>query len=177
MAKFDKLQIGEILSETHYYEVVKIAGNQTQLVNEDGQNIVVDSNYINNSVASATQFDKEEKVTRTEMVKIFKENARVAMTVMFNKQLEPKTVTESIAKIYDELGIGLTKEDFTKKVKAVVNLKGEERVMIGRHYGQRDDNGRFTFVDMQVKSGSQDRLVDPRTLNYVIVNNVKYIIK
>ena len=62
-------------------------------------------------------------------------------------------------------------------------LEGEERVMIGRHYGASDDFGRVHFVDMEVvKDASKDydtrmRLVDPRTLQHLIVNNVKYNLK
>jgi len=32
-------------------------------------------------------------------------------------------------------------------------------------------------VDMEVTSGHNQRQVDPRTIQFVIVNNVKYILK
>lgn len=177
MANFKKLVVGESLSETQFYKVEKIAGNQVQLVNENGDQIVVNDDYVNKALASASQFESTEKVTKTRLAEIFFENSRVAMTVMFNKQVDPKKVSENVSSIYDQLGIGMTKQDFEKKIKAVMNIKGDERVMVGRHYGGIDVNGRVSFVDMNVTSGINTRLVDPRTLNYIIVNNVKYQVK
>ena len=55
--------------------------------------------------------------------------------------------------------------------------------MVGRHYGAVDEFGRIHFVDMEIErdiTKSYDnrmRLVDPRTIKYLIVNNVKYILK
>lgn len=177
MAQFKKLVKGEVLSESQYYKVEKIAGNKVQLVNAEGKNIVVNDEYVNNSLSSAQQFEETKKVTKTELAEIFLQNSRVAMTVMFNKKLDSSKVTASISAIYDKLSLGMTQAAFTKQVKAVVNLKGDERVMVGRHYGNPDVNGRVSFVDMNIDSGNPNRLVDPRTINYIIVNNVKYIIK
>ena len=177
MTKFSKLQKGEVLSETQFYKVSKIAGNQVQLINGNGDSIVVNDGYVNSSLSSATQFDETKKVTKTELAEIFISKARVAMTVMFNKKVEPKQVSESVSNIYDDLNLGLTKKDFENKVKAVMNLKGEERIMTGRHYGTVDVNGRVSFVDMNIESGNPNRLVDPRTINYLIVDNVKYEVK
>lgn len=177
MSKFKNLQVGEVLSESQYYKVEKVQGNKVQLATEEGSSIVVDSGYVDKMLQSATQFETTEKITRTEMAELFVSNSRIAMTVMFNKQLAPKAVTDAISGIYSQLGLGMTQADFTKRVKGVVNLKGDERVMTGRHYGGVDVNGRVSFVDMNVQSGNPNRLVDPRTINYLIVNNVKYLIK
>lgn len=177
MSEFKKLVEGEILSESQYYKVEKIAGNKVQLVNGDGNRVVVDNEYVNNSLSSASQHVETKKVTKTELAEVFLQNSRVAMTVMFNKKLDNAKVTDNISTIYSKLSFGMTQADFTKQVKAVVNLKGDERVMVGRHYGNPDVNGRVSFVDMNVDKGNPNRLVDPRTINYLIVNNVKYLIK
>lgn len=177
MSEFKKLVVGEVLSESQYYKVEKIVGSKVQLINGEGNRVVVDNNYVNQSLSSASQFTETKKVTKTELAEIFLQHSRVAMTVMFNKKLDNKKVTESISTIYSKLGIGMTQADFTKQVKAVINLKGDERVMVGRHYGNPDVNGRVSFVDMNIESGNPNRLVDPRTINYLIVNNVKYLIK
>ena len=180
---FKQLTKGEVLSESQYYTVEKIAGNRVQLVNDHGENIVVDENYVNNCLSSASQFSETKKVTKTELAEIVVSNARQSMTVCYNKQVQQKDVLAEISNIYGELGIGMTQKDFDKKIKAALNLKGEERVMVGRHYGNVDVNGRIQFIDMNIKrDGSKDydtrqRLVDPRTVNYVIVGNVKYELK
>jgi len=177
MSKFSKLKVGEVLSETQYYVVEKIQGNQAQLLNDNGDSIVLNNGYIDNLLSSASQYETVEKVTRTQLVEKFLESARVAMTVMFHKKVDPKQVTTNVASIYGELNMGMTEAQFQKKVKGVLNLKGEERVMVGRHYGSVDNNGRVSFVDMNIKTGNPNRLVDPRTLDYLIVNNIKYEVK
>lgn len=177
MSKFKNLKVGEVLSETQYYKVEKIKGNQAQLLTANGDSIVLNDEYINNLLSSATQYDEVKKVTRTELAETFLANARVAMTVMFHKKVDPKQVSESVSSIYGELNLGMTEASFQKKVKAVLDLKGEERIMVGRHYGSVDVNGRVSFVDMNIDSGNPNRLVDPRTIDYLIVGGIKYELK
>lgn len=183
MSKFQNLKVGDVLSETQYYEVVKTDGNRVQLLNDEGENIVVNDQYVDHSLASSDQFDETKKVTKTELAEIFLGAGRTAMTVQYNKQVDPKDVQVGITGIYDNIGMGMTKEAFGKEVKKALNLKGEERIMVGRHYGTKDVNGRVHFIDMKAerKAGktydTRQRLVDPRTINYVIVGNVKYQVK
>ena len=177
MSKFSNLKVGDVLSETQYYKVEKIQGNRAQLQNDNGESIVLNDGYIDNLLSSANQFDKVEKITRTALAEKFLEFSRVAMTVMFHKKVDPKEVTQSVSSIYGELNMGMTEAQFQKKVKNVLNLKGEERVMVGRHYGNVDVNGRVTFVDMNVTTGNPNRLVDPRTIDYLIVDGTKYEVK
>jgi hypothetical protein len=78
-----------------------------------------------------------------------------------------------------------TPKELSGKLKKAVKkaLEGEERVLVGRLLGTKDDFGRFHVIDMDIaedKSKSYDvrqRLVDPRTLNWLIVKNVKYEVK
>lgn len=181
--EFSKLKSGEVLSESQYYKVVKTQGDKVQLVNDEGSNIVVNKDYVENCLSSASQYSSEEKVTKTKLAEILTSNARQAMTVCFNKQVKPEDVQKKLSALYKDFGLGLTQEDYDKKVKAALNLVGEERVMVGRHYGSPDVNGRINFVDMTLERDSSKtydtrlRLVDPRTINYIIVNNVKYKLK
>lgn len=77
----------------------------------------------------------------------------------------------------------MSESDFKKAVNAAIEFKGEERTMKGRHYGATDPGGRYHFVDMEQENDSskdydtRNRLVDPRTLNWLIVNGVKYQVK
>lgn len=181
---FKNLKIGEVLSETQFYKVEKVVGNKVQLKTDDGQSIVVDSVYVDNLLDSASQFDKVEKITRTELTEKFLASTRIAMTVNFNKQVKPADVKAAIVDLYPNKGGKLMSEsDFKKAVAKAIDLKGEERTMIGRHYGVQDSNGRVSFVDMEVTKGTNPahdarlRLVDPRTLNWAIVNKVKYEVK
>jgi hypothetical protein len=49
--------------------------------------------------------------------------------------------------------------------------------MVGRHHGHKDEFGRLQFTDMEVTSGHNLRLVDPRTVEEAIIANVKYVVK
>lgn len=174
---------GDILSETQFYTVADARNGRLTLKTDSGDTVTVDDNYAQTLLSSANHFDATTKVTRTELTDIFLNHSRVAMTVNFNKQVKPEDVVDNIAGLYPKLSMGMTEDDFKKKVKQQLSLKGEERTMVGRHYGGQDVNGRVNFVDMELeKDSSKDyetrlRLVDPRTLNYVIVAGVKYVVK
>lgn len=175
MAKFNKLKAGEILSESTYYKVVKVAGNKVQLVTDAGVNIVVDDQLVEKGLKSGDQYETEEKKTRTELSEILFANPNVAMSLSYNKKVDPKTVLAEIMNAHQNTA----PKDIEKAFKKAINtaIEGEERLMRGRHYGSVDNNGRLNFVDMDVTSGNPNRLVDPRTLNFIIVNGVKYVQK
>jgi len=109
------------------------------------------------------------------------------MTVNFNKQVKaPDVVKRIVEELYANKGGKIISEaEFTRRAKSIVNdaLIGENRTMIGRHYGEMTDLGRVQFVDMeQSRDTSKDydnrlRQVDPRTLQCLVVRNVKYILK
>ena len=51
--------------------------------------------------------------------------------------------------------------------------------MKGRHHGHVDELGRVHFVDMEIKGpiASKMRQVDPRTIQFLIIDKVKYSLK
>ena len=181
MSKFKNLKVLEVLSETQYYSVVKIKGDKVQLSTDNGENIVVDAKYVDSFLSSAAQFTKEEKITRTELAAVVMSHPRTAMTVCYNKQVKEADVVKEIEETY----ISSTPKEFSTKLKKAIKqaMNGVERVMVGRHYAGVDAGGRIQFIDMaEKKDPSKDydtriRLVDPRTLQYAIVGDVKYIVK
>jgi len=179
-----KLEQGEVLSESQFYKVVKVKGDKVQLETDTGENIIVTSQYVENFLSSAKQHSSVVKLNRTELTDKFLSCPRVAMTVNFHKQAKPTDIKKAIVELYPNKGGKLMSEaEFAKKVSKAVNLKGEERTMTGRHYGGQDINGRVSFIDMEKEKGSKSdydarkRLVDPRTLNWLIVGGVKYEVK
>lgn len=175
MTKFSKLKTGEKLSETQFYTVVKIKGNQVQLENARKEPIVVDKGYVETCLTSGEQFTTETKVNKTDLTKLFLENANVVFTVSFNKQVKAVDVVKEIKDAYDKS----TPSEFETKLKKAVNkgLEGEERVLTGYHNGTQDEFGRVSAVDMNITEGHNVRLVDPRNLNYLILKGTKYIVK
>lgn len=178
---FKALKVNDKLSETSYYSVVKIAGEKVQLKNGLGQDIVVDKGYVENCLISGEQFDKEEKITKTELAKLFIENPNVVCTISFNKQVKATDVTKEILDAYSES----TPKQLEATIKKVVNkaLNGEERVLVGYHTGVQDDFGRVSAVDMNIEKDPKKeyntalRLVDPRGINWLTLRGTKYTVK
>lgn len=181
MEKFKNLKNGEVLSETQYYKVVKKSGNKVQLVNDLGENIVVDNNYVNTCLTSAAQFEKEEKISKTEAAAMFIANPYTAIMANFNKQVKEADVVKEIMTVYEDSTPKTMGEAVKKAVRRA--LHGEERTIVGRHTGNQDEFGRVNFTDMELeKDPTKDydtrlRLVDPRTLNWFILRNTKYLVK
>jgi len=168
------------------YGVITNNGGGCKIVNEDGRGWTITNPIVEDEFYIHNQFKTELKITRTEMAEIFISNARMIMTVNYNKQIKEKDIADGFAEIYPNTGgIILSKANYVKKVKQLtkIALKGEERTMMGRHESKIDDFGRVSFIDMEVeRDTSKDydtrhRLVDPRTLNWLIVGNIKFTIK
>jgi len=85
MAKFNELKAGDILGESQYYTVEKIAGERVQLKTPTGS-VVVDKGYVETYLDSANQFTSESDATKTQLADIFINNPRIVMTVAFFKQ-------------------------------------------------------------------------------------------
>lgn len=186
MTDFKKLKVGSKLSETQYYKVEKVVGNQVQLRNDFDEPVVVDNNYVEKCLTSADQFEQERTMSRTDVANLFIASTNVALTVNYNKQVNEKDVKDQLVSLYPNKGGKILSEaDYKKAISKVISsaLSGEERIMVGRHYGNQDEFGRVRFIDMeksQDKSLDYDnrqRLVDPRTINWLILKGVKYVVK
>lgn len=168
---------GQIYSETQFYTVSQVGVNMVTLNTDNNSPISVSQSYIKNLMDSADEVKETKKVTRTELAEGFKNATNVAVTVCYNKAVKEADIKKSL----DSLK-GLDGSAFTKaknKLAKTITL-GEERIMIGRHYGKLNDFGRIEFIDMEVerKDGKYDnRQVDPRTINWYICRGVKYIQK
>lgn len=179
--EFKSLKSGNKLSETQYYSVVKVSGTKIQLKNGLGQDIVVDKDYVENCLVSADQFTEEVKITKTDMAKLFLENPNVAFTISFNKQVKAEDVAKEIMGAYEDSTPKTMETAIKKAVKTALN--GVERVLVGYHNGIQDDLGRVSAVDMNIeKDPTKDynsalRLVDPRTINYLVLRGKKYVVK
>lgn len=184
MAKFKDLKVGEKLSETQFYSVVKIAGDKVQIKNDANEDIVVDKNYVENCLTSASQFETEESISRTEAAAKFIASAGVAITVNFNTQVKEKDAIDQLSAIYPNKGGKMASEaDYKAKVKDIISsvITGKERTMVGRHYGSVNEFGRVSFIDMEIAKDetkpdydSRTRQVDPRTINWMIIRGIKY---
>jgi len=140
-----------------------------------------DKGYVENCLITADQFTKEEVVNKTRAAEIFAANPEVVMTVSFQKQTKEADVIAEITEAYENS----TPKEFATKLKKAVKtgLNGIERTLVGFHKGNSDEFGRISMLDLDIVkdiSKSYDnriRNVDPRTINFLIVKEVKYTVK
>jgi len=174
MTRFKDLKVGAVLSETTFYKLEKIVGDRAELKTNDGQDVVLDKGYIEGILVSGDQFDKEEKVTRTELAAILLKNSGVVFTANFNKQVKEGDVVKEVMEAYENSTPKTMEAAVKKAVKK--GSEGEPRTLRGFHYGVQDEYGRIQSYDLDV-TGHQLRLIDPRTINWIIARRIKYSVK
>lgn len=185
---FTKLTKKSKLSETQFYSVKSINRDDVDLVNDFGEEITLTKEYVEQLLVSSDQFSETKKMSRTDMINLLQTATNVICTVNFNKKVDEKEIQKQLFALYPNTGGKiLSKADFEKAIKKNLSdaLEGEERTMVGRHYGRTDEFGRIKFIDMEAPGGydeakdadARQRLVDPRTINWFILRGVKYEVK
>lgn len=178
--KVKNLKAGSKFSRHSFGEIVNIEASTVTVVNEQGYKWSVTHDVVEKEFDFSDYVSETKKVSQTELSEILLENRATVMTVNFNKKVDEKAIVDKILELYpNKSGKLLSESAFKEKVKESISelTRGEERTMIGYHRGSIDNNGRLSFTDMEVKDEHNRRLVDPRTLNYIIVRGVKYIAK
>lgn len=173
-SSFDKIQIGDYLSETQYYKVVDKKGGKIYVSNERGFEFNISSNIVEEGMLTANQFEEEKKVNRTDIVNLLENAKDTIFTVNFNKLPNEKSMLEELKNVkISDLG----SETELKKLAKRMNM-GEERTLIGHLNHSEPKLGRSNVTDLEIPVGQhRSRLVDHRTINWLIINNVKYVVK
>jgi hypothetical protein len=118
---------------------------------------------------NASVFGKEEKLCLTKVAKILEEANTVCFTVCFNAKVDEKVVKEKIS--------SLTAADLKNKSKvseiAKEIMHGKETVLVGRLSKAMGKLGRSLVIDLPTQGYRQ---VDHRTLKWLIIKNVKYVV-
>lgn len=132
----------------------------------DGKDIVVSRDILEHEMYSANVFAEEEKLPLTKVVKIFKEANSVAFTICFNTKVDEKAVQERLA--------SLTEKEFNdKKALAKELLSGSEKIVVGRKTQTEGKVGRSLVLGLPANNFIS---VDHRTINWLIIKNVKYLV-
>lgn len=166
-----KVKPGAVFSRHSFGTVVDSArrgfGGTFRVKNAQGFEWEIGAEILEREFSFADQFDGEEKVTRTRVIEILTENPHTAMTVAFHKAVDPKAVAEAT-----KAGQGaMSDREWAKHVGTL--CEGEAREMIGHHAGTWDEHRRLHFVEM----AKGPRLVDPRTIDWLIVGRMKFVVK
>jgi hypothetical protein len=175
---FSKVKVGSVYSRHSFGKVTGFGrdayGNpMVQIENSNGESWTISPNIMEAEFSFADQFDSEEKVSRTRAIEILTDNPRTAMTINYNKKPKTNDVGDGILGLINE-AIKTGKAPTKKSVRqfAGEQLGGPERTMIGYHVNSYDEHRRLRFNE----SGKGQRLVDPRTLNWMICDRVKYVV-
>ncbi len=172
----ETISVGDRLSRIAYYEVIEVDEDKGTftLQNEKGFKFRVTRNIVEQEMFSAAQFNREVKLTRTELVEKMEGAGDACFTVIFNKQVTDKGMAQKLAAMDKAGELDLT-SDRTRRALARELLVGQERRLVGYLVSSEPKLGRSVVVDLEVPEDSHNiRLVDHRTVTALILKNVRY---
>lgn len=170
-SKFGHLHVGDRLSETQHYTVIALTDQAATLRNERGFEYDATTSVVEEGMYSATQFDAEERVSRTRLIELLENSGGTVFCVNFNKKPTRTTVSDKLS----GANVGIFADANALGQLAESLLLGEERTLIGYLVHTEPKLGRSQVVDLEVEEGQHNlRLVDHRTINWMILKNVKY---
>jgi hypothetical protein len=185
--EFDQLKAGEVLSETTYYVVRSI----NKVVREavvtpigGGKDVTIGDDYLENLIRSADYYTTEEKKSRTDVLAAITGHIGMACSIYFRKQDKPKTKKafkadleqwkEDAKAAFIANGISGLDSFATNPVRDVI--PGEMRLIKGYYLGKLNEHGRLLVYDCEEPNPDRAiKQVDPRTVEYAIVDKVKHI--
>lgn len=115
----------------------------------------------------ANIYASEQKLSLTNVVKVLKEAHSSAFTICFNTKVDEKAIQQRLASFTDA--------DFKDKKKLAKEiLHGAEKTVVGRLTKTEAKLGRSLVIGLPNKNFIS---VDHRTIQYIILKNVKYIVQ
>lgn len=174
MSSFEKLSIGDYLSETQYYQIKNKDRGGIVVENERGFEMEIGKEIVEEGLLSANQFSSEERVSRTQIVEMLEEAKDRVFTVNFNKLPSEKSVLNCLKGV----AVADLANDKALKKLAKQLLIGENRTLIGHLDRTEPKLGRSTVTDLEIPIDQhRQRLVDHRTIQWLIIGGVKYLVK
>ena len=171
-----QLKVGDYLSETQYYQVTSITSDSVGVKNERGLTFNVDLDIVEEGMRSASQYKVEKQVTRTEICEYLASAGNNVFTINFDKQVKVKDSADKINELLANVDNYKTKKSITEFTKDL--LTGENRTLVGYLINSEPMTGRSTVIDLEVAIDKHRlRQVDHRSIQWMILKNVKYIVK
>lgn len=170
------LVVGDRLSEIQHYIVTEKNENEAVLRNERGFEYRAQASIIEEGMDSANQFEQTQRISRTALVGILESTAGCVFTVNFNKQATAEgnltRLTEAMENDFE-----LLKNPKSRAELAASLMIGEDRTIRGVLDRTEQKMGRTRVFDQDVADGNNQRLVDHRTINWMIYKNIKYVVQ
>lgn len=173
-----QLEKGDWVTRISYCRVVdKERNGSFRVENERGFSWTIAAGIVAAECVPASHFDIETPTTRTEMAHRLERAGASAFQVCFEKQATQKAVADRLG----ELDADAAATPAKRRRLAKELMAGEERVLVGRLATPAeplDASGRVRVIDLEVERGAHNRrLVDPRTLRWLVVDGVRYTLK
>ncbi|NCS83382.1 MAG: hypothetical protein GW759_00330, partial [Cyanobacteria bacterium] len=146
----ENIEVGEHLAEIQYYQVVKVNPKTIKVVSDKGVESNIDKDLVL-EMYSASQYQIEKSITRTEVNNILANIGQQIFTINFNKQVKQDDIKNKLlTAIKDEEGNPLTYEQIEKNLKTISKElnKGEERTLIGYLLEINNEMGRSSAIDL-----------------------------
>ena len=173
---FSQLEVGQYLSETQYYKIISIDKNSIEVENARGLTFDIDSEIVEEGMWSASQYKTEKQVSRTEICEYLAKAGNNIFTINFDKQVKAQDCSEKIKQLLANSDSYKTKKRLDEFAKDL--LTGENRTLVGYLINSEPMTGRSTVIDLEVSSDRHRlRQVDHRSIQWMILKNVKYIVK
>jgi len=163
----NKISVGNWFSSTSYFKIISWDDLEADLQDFKGQDYLVSNDILYSSMYNSAVYEKEEKVTLTEIGKIFKEANSKVFTVCFNAKVDINDLKERLSKISK-------KELEDSKTLAKDLITGSEKTIVGRLANSEAKLGRSLVLTLPDNTFAN---VDHRTIKWLILKNVKYSIK
>lgn len=121
---------------------------------------------------SASIYNDEEKITRTEMVAKLMDAKDSVFTVSFRKMKHAEDVQQALKGIKSAKDLQNRRRKLAKQM-----VEGEPCTITGHLLKSENHLGRSMVIDLNQPYGKGFRLIDHRTIYQLVLQNVKYSIK
>lgn len=202
-----EIRVGDVFSEESHYTVKSIGKDSIVFIHlESGKEVKLSISYVQGLLNTSDQFHETKEVTRedkkdgTPGIRTIFESIKSSevFTVVFKKQDKPKTkkqINEEREAQREKAIELIDKAKKQKKSMAVAYktaleyiqdnpildyVEGEERVLRGFKLQFVSRDGKYRCLDMDIERTSKEtgeRLVNINTIEQLIYNGVKYIVK
>jgi hypothetical protein len=168
------MQLGNWFSETLFFKLNSHTGAEWSCTNlkKEPETYTVPKEQVLNQMYSGTLFESEEKMTRTNLVELLTNANETVFTVTYRRKVTEEDIIEILSTVTDE-------KDFEKRRKELAKQipEGKQVTTTGFLTKTEERLGRSTIIDLSQAYGKGYRLVDHRTLEEIIIKNVKYSLK
>lgn len=202
-----EIQVGDVFSEESHYTVKSIGKDSIVFIHlESGEEVKLSISYVQGLLNTSDQFHETKEVTRedkkdgTPGIRTIFESIKSSevFTVVFKKQDKPKTkkqINEEREAQREKAIELIDKAKKQKKSMAVAYktaleyiqdnpildyVEGEERVLRGFKLQFTSRDGKYKCLDMDIERTSKEtgeRLVNINTIEQLIYNGIRYIVK